>query len=85
MQRVPRAAVPSDDEALAQWLLERWARKEELLVKALAGEGGEGGAASPPRASLALEYVATLLGWAAALGTARWLQPAPPTLPAPLP
>ena len=33
MQRVPRAAVPSDDEALAQWLLERWARKEELLVK----------------------------------------------------
>ena len=82
VRRVPRAALPaaSDEEGLARWLLERWARKEELLVNGLAGEGGEGGEGgptAPPRASLALEYVAVLLGWMAALGTLRWLQPSP--------
>ena len=93
VRRVPRAALPaaSDEEGLARWLLERWARKEELLVNGLAGEGGEGGEGgptAPPRASLALEYVAVLLGWMAALGTLRWLQTSPlpwasPTLSSP--
>ena len=86
VRRVPRAALPaaSDEEGLARWLLERWARKEQLLATGLADEDGEGGGveggggeggggepASPPRTGLALEYAAVLVGWATALGSWR--------------
>ncbi len=71
VSRVPRADLPatSDDAALACWLVQCWARKEQLL--ATRGEWASGGGARA-RSGPALQYLVALVGWAAMLGAVGW-------------